>query len=399
MAHKPTYRKASFKEQPQVAFGSRTDIGIVRKDNEDSLIAAAPLFAVADGMGGHAAGEVASEIAISVLAEHAPPYADAEALGQAVVEANRAVMQAAQERRNRKGMGTTLTAAILEGERLIIAHVGDSRAYLFHQGKLQQITRDHSLMADMIEAGQLTSLEARYHPKRSVITRALGSDPRMLADIYEINVKAGDRLLLCTDGLSSMVVDEEIGEMLAQETDPQRCADKLVDEAIAAGGNDNITVVVVEIPGFSEIRQKKYARKTTALIVCVVIALLAIIAAAIGGFYYYTQNSYYLTDEDGKVAVYQGIPGSLFGFRASQLDYVTDVETKDLDPGLANRLQEGIRVDDLEDAKKHIDEYRKDADRATTPGSDPPDDASSEGASLDGASLGGASLSLGSASA
>ena len=191
-------------------FGSRTDIGCLRDHNEDSLVVAPPLFAVADGMGGHAAGEVASEIAVNVLAERAPAHPDPEALGRAVEEANRAIIVAAHEGRGREGMGTTMTAAMLEGERLIIAQVGDSRAYLLHQGKLQQLTRDHSLMADMIEAGQLTPEEARTHPNRSVITRALGSDPHTQPDLYEINVETGDRLLICSDGLSGMVCDNDI---------------------------------------------------------------------------------------------------------------------------------------------------------------------------------------------
>ena len=192
----------SYKSTPRTrkgaltSFGSRTDIGCLRDHNEDSLVVTPPLFAVADGMGGHAAGEVASEIAVRVLSELAPEHPDGEALGRAIEEANRAVIQAAREGRGRQGMGTTMTAAMLEGERLVIAQVGDSRAYLLHQGKLQQLTRDHSLMADMIEAGQLTPEEARTHPQRSVITRALGSDAHLHPDIYEINVETGDRLLI-----------------------------------------------------------------------------------------------------------------------------------------------------------------------------------------------------------
>ena len=203
----------SYKSTPRTrkgaltSFGSRTDIGCLRDHNEDSLVVTPPLFAVADGMGGHAAGEVASEIAVRVLSELAPEHPDGEALGRAIEEANRAVIQAAREGRGRQGMGTTMTAAMLEGERLVIAQVGDSRAYLLHQGKLQQLTRDHSLMADMIEAGQLTPEEARTHPQRSVITRALGRDAHLHPDIYEINVETGDRLLICSDGLSGMVCD------------------------------------------------------------------------------------------------------------------------------------------------------------------------------------------------
>lgn len=215
-------------------FGSRTDVGCVRDHNEDSLVVAPPLFAVADGMGGHAAGEVASEIAVNVLAELAPKDLDGAALEHAVEEANHEIIRAARDGRGREGMGTTLTACMLENERLIIAQVGDSRAYLLHHGKLQQLTRDHSLMADMIEAGQLTPEEARHHPQRSVITRALGSDPNTRPDMYEINVETGDRLLVCSDGLSSMIEDEQIEAVMRRVPDPQRCASQLVNEAIAA---------------------------------------------------------------------------------------------------------------------------------------------------------------------
>lgn len=158
-------------------YGSRTEVGHVREHNEDSLLVLPPLFAVADGMGGHEAGEVASELTIKTLAELAPASLDADALERAVVAANLNVIKAPHEGIGRVGMGTTLTCAMIEKERLIIAQVGDSRAYLLHQGTLQQLTRDHSLMADMIEAGQLTEAEARVHPNRSVITRAIGSDP------------------------------------------------------------------------------------------------------------------------------------------------------------------------------------------------------------------------------
>ncbi|MCL2827090.1 MAG: Stp1/IreP family PP2C-type Ser/Thr phosphatase, partial [Eggerthellaceae bacterium] len=369
MATKPTYRKAVRQTQDFARFGSRTDIGNVRQDNEDSLIVAAPLFAVADGMGGHEAGEVASEIAINALSEHAPKNADAEALGRAVVAANHAVLQAAAEGQGGVGMGTTMTAAILEGERLVIAQVGDSRAYLLHQGDLQQLTRDHSLMADMIEAGQITPLEARSHPSRSVITRALGSDPSMLADLYEINVEAGDRLLLCSDGLSSMIPDGVIEEVLAAIADPQRCADRLVNEALAAGGHDNVTVIVVDVSGFLETKLKKTARRSKVLAIVIVLAAVVVIVAAFVGFSLYANNSYYLADDNGMVAIYQGIPGSLFGFSASHLESDTDIAVKDLQPGVASRLQDGIRVNSLDEAQGLLDEYRKSIEGASTPGS------------------------------
>ncbi len=375
-------------------FGSRTDIGCVRDHNEDSLIVAPPLFAVADGMGGHAAGEIASEIAVNTLAEYAPDRADSEALGFAVAEANRAVIRGVKDGIGREGMGCTMTAAILEGERLVLAQVGDSRAYLLHKGKLQQLTRDHSLMADMIEAGQLTPEEARYHPNRSVITRALGSDPHMAADLYELNVESGDRLLICSDGLTTMLEDDAIEGILGRIADPQRCASTLVSEANGAGGYDNTTTIVVDVTGHSEIRQKRSARKVKASMIVTVLVLLLVFAGAFFGFRSYASTVAYLANENGKVVVYRGIPGTLFGIQFNELDHTTDVSVSDLQPGVANRLDDGIRVDNVDAANALIDEYKAEIEaKSATPSESDTDsetDAGS-GSSKTGSSTGSSS--------
>lgn len=349
-------RSSSFK----ATFGSRTDIGCVREHNEDSLIVSPPLFVVADGMGGHAGGEVASEIAVSVIAARAPQHVDSQALGEAVRAANTEIIRASQDGRGREGMGTTATAALLEGERLVIAQVGDSRAYLLHQGRLQQITRDHSLVADMIDAGQLTEEEARVHPQRSVITRALGSDPTTQPDLYEINVEAGDRLLLCSDGLSGMVSDQDIEEVMHSTRDPQRCANTLVDEAIAAGGHDNVTAIVVDIVGFSELKEKKSACKIKRSVVFTIIALIAVCFLAVFGFNAYANNSAYLGEHDGKVAIYRGIPG----VSSSPPEQVSTIKLEELaQPGVANRIKEGLRVDSLDAAEELLKEYQAEIDK------------------------------------
>lgn len=342
--------------------GSRTDIGCVRDHNEDSLVVTPPLFVVADGMGGHAAGEVASEIAVNVIAKEAPTTIDANGLAQAVEAANREVLLASHDGRGREGMGTTVTAAILEGERLLVAQVGDSRAYLFHNGKLQQITRDHSLMADLIEAGKITPEEARVHPQRSVITRALGSDPLMRPDIYEIDVATGDKLLLCSDGLSSMITNEQIEAVMRRTADPQRCAAQLVNEAIAAGGYDNVTVIVADVTGQAEKKMKKAVSKSRRWLALIVCLFVLIVAGVVAGFGYYATHSAYVADDHGKVAVYSGIPGDFFGISFSLFEYDTDISVDDLQPGTAKRLQEGIRVDDLEAAEALVAEYQKEAE-------------------------------------
>lgn len=361
-------RKAPNEPGAKSFFGSRTEVGHVREHNEDSLEVTPPLFAVADGMGGHEAGEVASEIAINTLAELAPASPDGDALARAVVAANLEVIKAPGKGIGREGMGTTLTAAVLEGERLVIAQVGDSRAYLLHQGRLQQLTRDHSLMADMIEAGQLTEAEARVHPNRSVITRAIGSDPHMQPDIYELNVETGDRILLCSDGITTMIEDPEIARIMGSSETAQECADNLVAAALDAGGYDNATAVIMDVEGFRVVRERKEKRKSRAFYAFLVAALIAIFAAAGFAGYQYVNNSAYLISQDGKVAVYRGLNEELLGMPLSSLDRVTDVDVSKLQPSVAARLNEGISAGSMDEANEIIASYEEEIARqeATT---------------------------------
>ena len=310
--------------EQEIKYGSRTDIGQVREHNEDSLLVESPLFVVADGMGGHAAGEVASEIAIESMRENAPRTADCDALAKAVQTANEEIIKASLEGKGREGMGTTMTAAVIEGNRLCIAQVGDSRAYLLHNGKLQQITRDHSLMADMIEQGQITPAEARVHPNRSLITRALGNDPDMFADEYEIDIEEGDRLLLCSDGLSGMLTDDLLAGFLNEIQDPQECADKLIEQANSHGGLDNITVIVVDMKGIVA-KTKKKIRKSKRNAIIIIAAVVLIIAAAIAGSIFIISNSAYLCEEEGYVSIYKGIPENILGLNMSEKVYGSDV--------------------------------------------------------------------------
>ena len=342
-------------------FGSRTDVGCVREQNEDSLVVAPPLFVVADGMGGHEAGEVASEIAVTTIQECAPEHADADALGQALKQANRDIMDAALTGRGRPGMGTTCTAAMLEGNRLVIAQVGDSRAYLLHGGLLTQLTRDHSLMANMIEAGQITPEEARVHPNRSVITRALGNEADTVPDLYEINVEAGDRLLVCSDGLTSMVEDDDIAAIMTRQADPQRCASMLVNEAIAAGGADNVTVIVADVEGGSGRASRRLARRTKLTAVLILVLLAGIIALAAWGGSTYLHNTAYLSaNEDGYIEVYRGVPGDVLGFSYSELVETTDVKVSDLAPSAKDRINDNMRVSSVEEALELVENYKSD---------------------------------------
>src|SRR5256714_3992018 len=230
--------------------GGATDVGLVRDHNEDRYLTDEHLFAVADGVGGHKAGEVASQTAVETLQrEFTEPTTDA--LIDAVKTANRTVWNLAETNSDQRGMGTTLTAIALVDDggeqRLAIVNVGDSRAYLLQQGELEQLTEDHSLVEQLVREGQLTPEEAMVHPQRSIITRALGLDPDVEVDSWELTPYKGDRLLLCSDGLTNEVSDDHIASTLRSVGDPEEAARHLVTEARDHGGNDNITCVVVDV--------------------------------------------------------------------------------------------------------------------------------------------------------
>ena len=222
-----------------------SDIGLQRSTNEDALVAAPPLFAVADGMGGAQAGEVASRTAVEALSR---ALDSGRKLTDAAQEANLRVFAMAQDDPSRAGMGTTLTVLrLLEGnERAELVHVGDSRAYLLRDGRLEQLTADHSLVGEMVREGKLTADEAFSHPARSILSRVLGTEPGVKLDRREIDLRAGDTLLLCSDGLSSALTDEVIQKRLQGAT-PRDAARRLVVEAKNQGGHDNITVVVLRL--------------------------------------------------------------------------------------------------------------------------------------------------------
>lgn len=345
-------------------WGARSDVGCVRSHNEDSYLVASPLFCVCDGMGGHAAGEVASAIAVETIAKTGPKTADATQLGAAVEAANAAIIEAAVNGVGRPGMGCTATAAVIEGTTLAIAHVGDSRAYLLHEGTLIRVTRDHSYVEELVDAGEITADEARVHPNRSVITRALGSDPAMYADHFTLNVEEGDRLILCSDGLSSMIPDGEIERVAQQSSTAQICTDNLVDAALAAGGGDNVTVVVVDIT--DDGRARELAKKHRRIATLSAVGLLAVIAiAAIVSFVSIT-HSVYLGVKDDAVAIYTGVPGTPLGLKLHWLEDETSIELADLPEDTQNRLREGIPQKSLEDASKAVENYRAQIDESKT---------------------------------
>jgi serine/threonine protein phosphatase PrpC len=225
-----------------------TDVGRQRSTNEDSLVVSPPFFAVADGMGGAKAGEVASGLAVKVFEEHEDSQEPAEAqLSGILQEANRRIFELATSDESRRGMGTTLTAAKLDDGNVSLAHVGDSRAYRLRDGALEQITKDHSLVAELERSGQISAEAAEHHPQRSIITRALGPEPDVEVDTYTVPGRPGDVFLLCSDGLTGMVSDDEVATILRNADSLQEAADELVRAANQSGGKDNITVVLFRL--------------------------------------------------------------------------------------------------------------------------------------------------------
>ena len=226
----------------------RSDVGRQRSVNEDDLVVSPPFFAVADGMGGAKAGEVASAIAAGTFEGEADSGEPAEAqLARILREANRRIYELAVKDESHRGMGTTLTAAMVHGDEISFAHVGDSRAYVFRRGELEQLTSDHSLVAELERSGQISPEAAEHHPQRSIITRALGPEPEVEVDTYTVAGRDGDLFLICSDGLTSMISDEEVASILRSSESLEDGGERLVRAANQSGGKDNITVVLFRL--------------------------------------------------------------------------------------------------------------------------------------------------------
>ena len=234
------------------AHAAATHPGRKRRHNEDAYVERPPLFAIADGMGGAQAGEVASRVAAAAVEDAALTGAPAERVVALIEEANRRVFQRANEDAAVSGMGTTMTLALVDENVVTIGHVGDSRAYRVRDGSIEQVTDDHSLVHELVRSGKLSPEEADTHPQRSVITRALGTDPDIDVDVFTLEAEPGDLFLLCSDGLTTMVDDERIVEIFSEHAgDLEAAARALVKDANRRGGEDNITVVCFEVGGAS----------------------------------------------------------------------------------------------------------------------------------------------------
>jgi PPM family protein phosphatase len=355
----------------------RSDVGRQRSANEDSYFARAPLFAVADGMGGAQAGEVASRIAAESFAPDEGWEGSPEGYLRSIAKgANERIHRLAQADSTRSGMGTTLTAALLDGDDVSLAHVGDSRAYRFRDGHLKLLTSDHSLVEELRRQGRLTDEQAEDHPQRSIITRALGPEPDVVVDTMTYRARPGDVYLLCSDGLTTMIKEDRIAAILADADDLEAAAERLVEEANSAGGRDNITVVAfrleeaevaaaaadgatlvgpsAEEAGLSaaalrsaerqEARRrgalggaaaepppKPRRRRRRALVAAAAVLVVAgVAAAAVWGLH----QVYFLgSDSAGRLALYRGLPYELpLGLKLYSEQYAAPVQVADL-PG------------------------------------------------------------------
>jgi serine/threonine protein phosphatase PrpC len=350
----------------------RTDTGRQRRGNEDAFYARAPLFAVADGMGGAQAGEVASHLAVEVL-EQGLPHGDGsveERLRARVREANTRIMESAQADDARAGMGTTLTVAYVGEDDLTVAHVGDSRLYRLRDGSFERLTDDHSLVEELVRQGKLTPEEADEHPQRSIITRALGAEEGVEADSRTWPGRHDDVYLICSDGLTSMVPEAHVAELLAGASSLAAAGRALIDAANEAGGRDNITVVLFRLeevgataPAPQETaehravaREPEAAGAATAPVARIEprppresaprrrrrrrprvpvgpILVLFLLACVVLGAYYASQTVYFVGTSDGFVSVYRGLPYDLpAGVKLYSVNYQSGAPVDELTP-------------------------------------------------------------------
>jgi len=255
----------------RISCAGNTDVGVVRSGNEDSFLldCSRGLFIVADGMGGHAAGEVASEMAVRIIADQLGSMrgmSDGEAAGKmrdAIRKANAEIYERTLAEHDKRGMGTTTTVMVLFSRRYLIGQVGDSRAYLLREGDFLQLTKDHSYVQEQVDAGLLTPEQARTHPYSNVITRCVGANEDVAPDIYFGNLEQGDRVLLASDGLTGMLEDQQIAEIMTGEGDPEVAVNKMINDANRRGGLDNITAIVVRVESADGVTGEMAAARPT----------------------------------------------------------------------------------------------------------------------------------------
>lgn len=393
-------------------YAARSDRGLVRQNNQDSVYAGPRLLALADGMGGHAAGEVASKVVIAAFAplDDDDPSSDLlDQLREALHTGNAAISELVGDDPELEGMGTTLTAVLFAGNKLGLAHVGDSRAYLMRDGNLSQITHDDTFVQSLIDEGRITEDDAAHHPQRSLLLKALTGhevDPSLVVR----EARAGDRYLLCSDGLSGVVSHETLAEAL-QVPDPQACADRLIELALKGGGPDNVTCIVADVvdidfgehapivggaagdgvehpqPNSSAARASattlprpepkpvsstppdpRAGRRRRRLRALLAVALLVGVAgSAIAGYWWVMRQYYVSAQPDGRVAIYQGVRGEVLGLPLHRVAETScrpeardceQISLSDLKPAVRAEVERGITVVGLQGARETVSRLR-----------------------------------------
>ena len=384
-------------------YAARSDVGLVRSNNQDSAYAGPRLLVVADGMGGHAGGDIASSVAVAHLAPlddeaHGPDDALDE-LNRALGAAHSDLLARAQENPELSGMGTTVTALLRTGNKLAMAHIGDSRAYLLRDGELTQVTSDHSFVQHLVNTGKITAEEAERHPQRSVLLRVLGDfDMEIVPDVSVREAKPGDRWLLCSDGLSGVVSRETMAETLRDVPDVGACADQLVQLALRGGAPDNVTVVIGDVlevdglpdgaapPTASQVvgsaaadrdrptrggtgaaaraaaaaaaarpasepldEEEPPPRRTVRRVV----ALAGLVAAGWAGWRW-SQEQYYVGIAEGREAIYQGIDQTIGPLALSHVVSTSDLEVAELPQFVQDRLEQTVQVPSLAEARQWV---------------------------------------------
>ena len=409
--------------------GAASDVGRVRRNNQDHYLDDEPLFAVADGMGGAAGGEEASQTAVAALKATFEAHPTADGLADAVRNANRAVWEKARSRPDLRGMGTTMTAVALveeDGDEVLaIVNVGDSRVYLLRDGVLEQLTEDHSVPEELRRAGRLTPEEAAHHPQRNVLTRALGIDLDVEVDCNRVTPYRGDRLLLASDGLFNEVDHDGIASVARRQRDPDKAAAELVKLACEGGGNDNVTVVVVDVvddgdraarasaavvASSTSTRSRETAgggytpahasapeqsplrppasftggtdvtgtlrappmvgaggpeRRITLRVVVFFVALLLVLSSAFAAVGFFARAGYYVGLDADEVVIFKGRPGGLLWFKPT-VEERTGVKVGELLPSRAPDLEDGKEESSIEEAEQYVENLKAEAAPTTT---------------------------------
>jgi protein phosphatase len=395
-------------------YAARSDRGLIRDGNQDSVYAGPRLLAVADGMGGMAAGDVASNIVIGAMAsldEDVPGDALVDALRASVEVANQQLRDTVEANPHLEGMGTTLTAMLFSGSKIGMAHIGDSRAYLLRDGEFGQITKDDTYVQMLVDEGRISAEEASSHPQRSLLTRAL--DGRDIDPEYSVRqVILGDRYMICSDGLSGVVSADTIGQTMKEYVDPQQCVERLVALALRGGGPDNITVIVADATDEGIVEQVPMvggaaaadrgetrdglvestpAARASALAassprpatpqqpiepiatapvrsrrgplrtIVVLVVLVAMLGGGVWALWNYSQSQYYIgANGDGYVAIYRGVPGQIAGFDLSQESETSRMLLTHLTKPAQEQVRRGIQADDLADAQRRLADLTSD---------------------------------------